>query len=154
MSYETQSHKTHHETLKFQENLLPLQTNNVQAMLPLSERMSGMHFSAIWRLKLQKTSLWCPPWEHLTEKLTKQTVQKLKLWRKTAVDKSAWIKACKKILSRYRRKTESNKNGTKNKKRLVKQLSYLQYTKQPVPWPEPSVKLSCHYQIQQESAHS
>ena len=47
-SYESQSHKNHHETLKFQKNsLLLLQTFDVQAMLPQSERQSGMHFLAI-----------------------------------------------------------------------------------------------------------
>ena len=49
-----------------------------------------MNFPAIWRPKLQKFSLWCPPtsWGYLTE----QTVKKLNLWRKTAADKSPWIK--------------------------------------------------------------
>ena len=59
--------KLPHETLKFQEKLLPLQTNDVQAMLLKSERVSGMQFQAIWRPKLQKFCLWCQPWKHLTE---------------------------------------------------------------------------------------
>ena len=56
-----------HETLKFQEKLLPLQTNGVQAMLLKSERVSEMQFQAIWRPKPQKFSLWCQPWQCLTE---------------------------------------------------------------------------------------
>ena len=53
MSYETQSHKTPHETPKFQEKLLLLETNDVQAMLLQSERVLEMQFQAIWRPKLQ-----------------------------------------------------------------------------------------------------
>ena len=37
------------------------------------------------------------------------------------------------ILIRYEKKTESDKNGTKDQKRLVKQLLHLHHTKQPVP---------------------
>ena len=65
MSYKTQSHRTPHETLKFQEKLLSLQTNYVQAMLLQSETVSEVNFSAIWRPKLQKFPLRCPPWQHL-----------------------------------------------------------------------------------------
>ena len=46
---------------------MPLQTNDVQAMLPMSEKMSGMYFPAIWRLKIQKTCIWCLPWVYLTK---------------------------------------------------------------------------------------
>ena len=54
LSYETQSYKTLHETLKFQEKSLKWQTNNVQAMLLQSEKVSEIHFPAIWIPKLQK----------------------------------------------------------------------------------------------------
>ena len=46
---------------------MPLQTNDVQAMLPMSEKMSGMYFPAIWWLKIQKTCIWCLPWVYLTK---------------------------------------------------------------------------------------
>ena len=36
---------------------------------------------------------WCPPWSNSGRYLFKQRVKKLNLWRRTAVDKSAWIKA-------------------------------------------------------------
>ena len=39
-----------------------------------------MHFLEIWRSKFTD--------------LSNKTVKKLNLWEKTAVDKSAWIKAC------------------------------------------------------------
>ena len=58
-------------------------------MLLLSERVSEINFPAIWRPKIQKNSLWCAPWEHFME----QTVKKLNLCWRAAVDKSVWIKA-------------------------------------------------------------
>ena len=51
----------------------------VQAMLLHSEKVSEMHLSANWKPKFKD---WA-----------KQTVKKLNLLGKTAVDKSAWIKA-------------------------------------------------------------
>ena len=39
-----------------------------------------MHFSGIWRSKFTN--------------LANKTVKKLNFWEKTAVNKSAWIKAC------------------------------------------------------------
>ena len=57
-------------------------------MLLLSERVSEINFPAIWRPKIQKNSLWCAPWEHFME----QTVKKLNLCWRAAVDKSVWIK--------------------------------------------------------------
>ena len=85
--------KTPHKSLKFKQTLLPLQTkkiykqtrqnegilkwysqkkniNNVQAMLLQSERVSEIHFPAIWRLKFHKFSLWHPPWQYLKEKVS------------------------------------------------------------------------------------
>ena len=59
--------QTPHKTLKFQEKLLPMQTNDVQAMLLLSERVLEMHFPANWRPKFQKVLLWYPPWGNLRE---------------------------------------------------------------------------------------
>ena len=94
MNYKTQSQKTPHETLKFQEkSLLLLQTNDVQVMLLQTQRVSEMSFSAIWKPKLQKLSLWCPTMGASYRELFKQTVKKLNLWWKTAVDKSGWIRA-------------------------------------------------------------
>ena len=68
------------------------QTKDVQAMILQSKRVSEIYFPAIWRPKIHKNSLWCPPWEHFME-IFKQKVKKLNLWRRTAVDKSAWVKA-------------------------------------------------------------
>ena len=59
--------ETPHETLKSQEKLLPLKTNNVQAMLLQSEGVLEMHFPANWRPTLQKILLWHPPWGNLME---------------------------------------------------------------------------------------
>ena len=93
MNFKTQSHKIPHEAQKFQEKLLLLQRNDVQAMLLQSERVLEMNFLAIWIPKLKKISVsWCPPLEHLIE--IEKTVQKLNLWQKTVVDKSVWMKAC------------------------------------------------------------
>ena len=36
-------------------------------MLLQSERVSEMHFQAIWRPKLPEFSLWYQPWKHLME---------------------------------------------------------------------------------------
>ena len=66
----------------FQDKLLPLQTNDVQAMLLQPQIVSEMHLSANWKPKCRNR--------------TKQAVKKLNLCRKTAVDKSAWVKACHK----------------------------------------------------------
>ena len=41
----------------------------------------------------------------------------------------------------------------RTKKKLLKQILHLQHTKQPVPWPDPYVKLRSHYQIHQERTH-
>ena len=38
-----------------------MQTNDVQAMLLLSERVLEMHFPANWRPKFQNVLLWYPP---------------------------------------------------------------------------------------------
>ena len=77
--------KTLHKTLKFQQKLLLVQAkkiyignhdrmevfstdihwkkimfiNNVQVVLQQSERVSEMHFLAIWKHKFQKIFLWC-----------------------------------------------------------------------------------------------
>ena len=61
------AHKTPYEILQFQQKLLLLQKNDVQAMLLQSERVSKINFPAIWRSKIQKISLWYPPWEHFME---------------------------------------------------------------------------------------
>ena len=53
--------KTPLETRKFQEKLLPLQTNDVQAKLLQSERVLEMHFPANWRSKFQKVLIWYVP---------------------------------------------------------------------------------------------
>ena len=52
-----------------------------------------MHFTAIYRLKFEKTSLRSPPRANPWSHWTKHTVKKLNLWGKTAVDRGAWIKA-------------------------------------------------------------
>ena len=44
-----------------------MQTNDVQAMLLHSGSVSEINFLAIWRSKIQKSSLSCPPWEHFME---------------------------------------------------------------------------------------
>ena len=49
-------------------------------MLQQSEIVSEMHLSANWKHKYRDR--------------TKQAVKKLNLCEKTAVDKSAWVKAC------------------------------------------------------------
>ena len=67
LSYKTQPHKTPYEILQFEEKLLPLQRSNVQAMLLQSEKVSEINFTAIWRPKIRKISLRCPPWEHFME---------------------------------------------------------------------------------------
>ena len=59
-------------------------------MLLQLEKVSETSFPAIWRPKIQKISLRCPPWEHF---LFMQTVKKLNLCGRTVADKSAWIKA-------------------------------------------------------------
>ena len=64
----------------FQDKLLPLQTNDVQAMLLQSEIVSEINLSANWKTKCRDR--------------TKQAVKKLNLCGKTAVDKSAWVKPC------------------------------------------------------------
>ena len=62
--------------------------------MPLqSERLSEMNFLAIWRPKLQKYLHWCPPWEYLMEIFNKVNSNDTESLAKTAVDKSAWIKA-------------------------------------------------------------
>ena len=61
------NHKTPHESLKFQEKSVPLQTNDVQAMFLQSVTVSKLNFPAIWRPKLWILFLWCQPWEHLME---------------------------------------------------------------------------------------
>ena len=95
MNYETKSHKTHHETLKSQENLLPLQTKDVQAMLPLSEKCQECIFHQSGDLNFKKLPLGGHHESTSRRLLTKQTAKKLNLCRKTAVDKCAWIKAWK-----------------------------------------------------------
>ena len=40
-------------------------------MLLQSERVLEMHFTASRVPKLQKYSIWCSPWEHLTEIVNK-----------------------------------------------------------------------------------
>ena len=80
MSYETQSlplnlfdsssqlfFETPHKALKFHKKLLPLKTNNVQAMLLQSERVLEIHFPANCRPTLQKLLLCYPPWGNLTK---------------------------------------------------------------------------------------
>ena len=47
------SHKTPHESLKFQEKAMPLQTNDVQAMLLQLERVLEMNFPANFHLDTQ-----------------------------------------------------------------------------------------------------
>ena len=84
MSYETQSFQLDFSSQLFFETpnktmQLSLQADDVQAMLLHSEKVSEMHFSANWKPKFKD---WA-----------KQTVKKLNLLGKTAVDKSAWIKA-------------------------------------------------------------
>ena len=59
-----------------------LQTNNVQAMLLQSERVSEIHLSANWK--------------PIYRDRTKQAVKELNLCGKRAVDKSAQVKACHK----------------------------------------------------------
>ena len=77
-----------------------------------------MNFSAIWRLKLQKFSLWCSPWE-VQRQLTKKTGTKLNLLRKTAADKNTWIKACKVTrLDKAAVLNEINMKKTKHEKNL------------------------------------
>ena len=51
-----------------------------------SKSMSEMHFTGIWRPSFQNFPL--------SALLTQQTLKKLNFWEKTAVEKSAWIKAC------------------------------------------------------------
>ena len=46
----------------------------------VKKSVSKMHFPGIWRSKFTD--------------LVNKTVKKINLWGKTAVDKSAWIKAC------------------------------------------------------------
>ena len=41
--------------------------NDVQAIPLQSERLSEMHFSAVWRPKLQIFCFRCPTWGYLTE---------------------------------------------------------------------------------------
>ena len=94
MSYKTQSHRTPHETLKFQEKPMQIHPNNVQAMLLQSERLSQINFLTIWGHKLQKRFFWCPPWEHLMEIFNYVNSKETESLAKTAVDKSAWIKTC------------------------------------------------------------
>ena len=60
--------------------MLPLQANDVQAMLLQSEIVSEIHLSANWKPKYRDR--------------TKQVVKKLNLCGKTAVGKSAWEKPC------------------------------------------------------------
>ena len=52
-----------------------------------------MHFLTIGRCKFQTFYLWCLPWATTRSHWAKQALKKLNLWGKTAVDKSAWIKA-------------------------------------------------------------
>ena len=73
------NHNVHRENGAHQQ-----QTTNVLK----SKSVLEMHFSAIWGPKFID--------------LANKTVKKLNLWEKTAVDKSAWIKACVCIL--YSRK--------------------------------------------------
>ena len=47
----------------------------------VKKNVSKMHFPGIWRSKL-------------TELANKTVKKKINLWEKTAVNKSAWIKAC------------------------------------------------------------
>ena len=58
-----------------------------------SQRLSEMNFLAIWRTKLQKCLLWCPPWEHLMEIFKYVNSKETESLAKTTVYKSAWIKA-------------------------------------------------------------
>ena len=60
--------------------MLPLQTNDVQAMLLQSDIVSEMYLSANWKPKYRDR--------------TKQAVKKLNLCGKTALDKCVWVKAC------------------------------------------------------------
>ena len=69
----------------FQDKLLPLQTNDVPAMLLQSEIVSEMHLSAIWKPKYRDK--------------TKQAVKKLNQCGKTAVDKSASVKSLPQVKS-------------------------------------------------------
>ena len=64
--------------------------HNVQAMLLQSERVSEMHFPAIWRPEFQKTFFPCTLWGYLTETVNWANYKKkLDLSGKTAADKSA-----------------------------------------------------------------
>ena len=54
-----------------------------------------MYFRAISWPKFQEFFLWCLPWGASQSHWTNQTLKELNLWGKTAVDKSAWIKAWK-----------------------------------------------------------
>ena len=58
MNYKTQSLKIPHEILKFQEKMLPLKTDDVQAML-LQSRVLKMNFPSIW-LPTLKNFLFVP----------------------------------------------------------------------------------------------
>ena len=66
MNYNTQSHKIPHEILKFQEKMLPLKTEDVQAMLLQSKECRKWIFQQSGYLNL-KISFLCPPSEHLIE---------------------------------------------------------------------------------------
>ena len=57
LSCKTLSHKTPHESLKFQEKAMPLQTNDVQAMLLQLERVSEMNFPANFHLDIQSSKI-------------------------------------------------------------------------------------------------
>ena len=62
--------------------------------MPLqSQRLSEMVFLAIYRPKLQKYLHWCPTWEHLMEIFNEVNSNDTECLAKTAVDKSALIKA-------------------------------------------------------------
>ena len=91
MSYETQSCKTPHETQRFQEKLLLLQTNDVKAMFLPSRRVSEMQFPAR-DLKFKNSPFGANHGSTSQRYSTKQTIKKLNLWGKTTADKSIWIK--------------------------------------------------------------
>ena len=64
--------------------------NKVHAMLMQLERVSEVHFPTIWRSEFQKVFLRCPTWGYLKETVNCKKTESL---GKSAVDKSAWIKA-------------------------------------------------------------
>ena len=62
-------------------------------ILKFQDNPRKMHFQAICRPKIQKTFFSVSTMGATQSHWTKQTVKKPNLWGKTAVDKSAWIKA-------------------------------------------------------------